>query len=685
MTPLRLLLLSFPLLLAGLAPAQAAGRSVALVYDDSGSMRSDDRWLYANYALETLIALLGRDDELHLVAMSRPERDELLADNSARSRAIERLKQAKAPAKNTPTPYRAVRTAMAALPRTGGEGEERWLVVITDGVFDEDGPAPDPAAREREFVEFISATGAHPIVLLIGEGADRRLAESWRRHGQAEVLQAADSGEIVDRVRDIATLLNSRDSHPADLGEVRRGGEIVLSPRFPLRRLTVLSQGDGRGRRLARVSGVSAEAGELQREQYELAMVRPPKQGGRSEGVVTHVAPKGPGGFIPEGRERLRIALDAGAEGADLRIYPEVAARLDVELRDGKGARLIPDARGETPVCIGQKVRIVSRLMADGGRTLTEGQADTSGFEAAFFLDDAPAGPMPLNAAKTEFTGEFTTRPGTATLSAGASYPGYFHFRSRVFRLAGAECKPKAVSVDVDASGWRGRLPDLESGSVRLAPKLDGAPLAPGEFAGWKAELAGATPLRFDLERDGQAAQWVLRPRLRWGCVCFSPTGPQPVRITVETDDGRRTEIAVPLSVADMGWWEKCRGWVLGLLALLALLWYAVGIAKKPRFRPGAVVFHERGGRRSTWPLPGSWGGRWLVPYLPERRGIGEVVFKAGRSGAQILLAKEAQHERMSVGGLPLDDPGRRDLPLANGEALKIAGRQPESYTYSSG
>ena len=37
---------------------EAKERVVSLVYDDSGSMRNNDRWKYANYALQSLVALL---------------------------------------------------------------------------------------------------------------------------------------------------------------------------------------------------------------------------------------------------------------------------------------------------------------------------------------------------------------------------------------------------------------------------------------------------------------------------------------------------------------------------------------------------------------------------------------------------------------------------------------------------
>ena len=44
---------------------EAKERVVSLVYDDSGSMRNNDRWKYANYALQSLVALL--DEKIHFL------------------------------------------------------------------------------------------------------------------------------------------------------------------------------------------------------------------------------------------------------------------------------------------------------------------------------------------------------------------------------------------------------------------------------------------------------------------------------------------------------------------------------------------------------------------------------------------------------------------------------------------
>ena len=50
---------------------RAKERVVSLVYDDSG-MRNNDRWKYANYALQSLVALLDEKDKFSYVPMSKP-------------------------------------------------------------------------------------------------------------------------------------------------------------------------------------------------------------------------------------------------------------------------------------------------------------------------------------------------------------------------------------------------------------------------------------------------------------------------------------------------------------------------------------------------------------------------------------------------------------------------------------
>ena len=77
---LMVLLLCILMLVSAVLPAAAANgdevraakKIISVVYDDSGSMVGE-RWDYANYAMQALVALLNEQDELFITFMSQPE------------------------------------------------------------------------------------------------------------------------------------------------------------------------------------------------------------------------------------------------------------------------------------------------------------------------------------------------------------------------------------------------------------------------------------------------------------------------------------------------------------------------------------------------------------------------------------------------------------------------------------
>lgn len=664
----------------GYAPI-AGARAVAVVYDDSGSMRGEERWLYANFALQTLIGLMDAADRLDLVFMSEPDKVRPIHDRNGKAAHIETLKRQGAP--KAETPYAAVRAAMAALRNAPTDAGERWLVVITDGEFGlAKGPPVVRDAVAEEFSVFVRETSARTLLLLIGDKADRLLGELWRRAGQATVLYAANSREIVDRMHEIASMLASRGKGVPDLGRTQKDKEIVLSPRFPLRRLLVLAQTEGK-RSLPRLTTVASVGGDLERADYQPQMPQAAATG-RSAATISHILPRSPDTPIPAGKETIRLTFDSADRLSDVRIFPEVAARLDVELRDADGKAMTPNAQGVVEPCIGQTMQVVARLMADEKRTLTEGQSDTSGFRTAFILGDAPESVMALNASKTEFLGSITLRPGTTTLSALAEFPGYFNFRSRIFTLAPRDCRPREVSVATDMSGWNGDVLTLESAAVVLRGQVDGKAIGAEDFAAWNLNLVGETPVRFELEKDTKTQSWILRPKLRWGCACVTSTGPQNVRLTLSSGRPAEShEVTIPLTVQDTTFWRKCGYLIKGALAIAAAAAWLYGIIRKPRFRRGSVVFYKHRGRQETFLLPGNRAMRLLVPYKAEKRVVGNVVFEASR-GFHVFLTKGSQREGMSIAGIPLDPPGERDQRISDGDTLEVRGAAQESYTYSA-
>lgn len=89
--------------------------SFQFVYDDSGSMRNNDRWKYANYALQSLVALLDEKDKFSYVPMSKPN-DPLNISLAKDKRQME-IEGIGAWKTYLNTPFSAVETAMQSIKR----------------------------------------------------------------------------------------------------------------------------------------------------------------------------------------------------------------------------------------------------------------------------------------------------------------------------------------------------------------------------------------------------------------------------------------------------------------------------------------------------------------------------------------------------------------------------------------
>ena len=115
---------------------------INLVYDDSGSMiYSDgskvDRWCQAKYAMEVFAAMLGTNDTMNIYYMSDFESGGKWAPSISLKGAdgaktnVSKLHDTVTAAGNTP--FASVTSAYNDLKNI--QADEKWLVVLTDGQF----------------------------------------------------------------------------------------------------------------------------------------------------------------------------------------------------------------------------------------------------------------------------------------------------------------------------------------------------------------------------------------------------------------------------------------------------------------------------------------------------------------------------------------------------------------------
>ncbi len=131
------------------AETEKPTRIINLVYDDSGSMIDDgsgylDRWCQAKYALEVFAAMLEENDTMNIYAMSDFSYTDIdyskvqphitLSGNSAPADNVAAIHSMLTDASSTP--FQTVEKAYSDLNQSSAD--EKWLVVLTDGVFTKD-------------------------------------------------------------------------------------------------------------------------------------------------------------------------------------------------------------------------------------------------------------------------------------------------------------------------------------------------------------------------------------------------------------------------------------------------------------------------------------------------------------------------------------------------------------------
>ena len=152
---------------------------VSVVYDDSGSM-TGDKWAYANYAMQTFCGMLNSEDQLFITYMRYakdnmydPEKIDLSAECIQES--VNSIRNHNDSGK---TPYIAVEKAYNKLKsiNDSNPNTQYWLVVITDGAFDECNSMSKEKKKDflnehfKDYAESVMPNGTNPQITFLGIG-----------------------------------------------------------------------------------------------------------------------------------------------------------------------------------------------------------------------------------------------------------------------------------------------------------------------------------------------------------------------------------------------------------------------------------------------------------------------------------------------------------------------------------
>lgn len=651
------------LLLATFAQGVFAAKSVALVYDDSGSMESKatHRWVPANYAVQVLAAMGGEADQLFVVRMSKPTIAQPFSGTQGIDTLLREFSQ-QVPPKDANTPYQSVRTAINAL--AASDAGEKWLLVLTDGAFSEEEDhktAVEPTVRE-DIELAVRRLRIHAAFLIIQQ-PPHRVDGLWQAEGGAVRFQAASDTEIPAKMEEAADLLNARSSLKSNgVGYVARGSELHLSSRFPLRHLIVLRQ-DSEVGKLVEASDATGQP--LRLRQHEVRAIRPTRA--LPAAHITHIDS---GGVIHAGEDIIRLRFDGATQNMRFKLLPEVAVRFEASLKDPAGKALQPDASGLYQVCAGDSVRFETRLLDDAGQPVTAGRADIASFKVGVDVG-SQFQPQSLDTPGAVFSLLFTPQEETV-LRGMAEYPGYFHFQTEPLRLRPVDCS-REVRLTVEGDGvWRGEVNRVEKAPyLKISATLDGKPVPPEEFAHWQLNSEGDPGGALEWRREGQA--WQVRPKT--ACCAWWPgrakVGETSVRLKLATPNPRdrinlppplRFAVEEPSDPSHALWWLACP-FAVPLLAL-ALLVYLRCLLVKQRFAKKACLWAQHGADRRVRSHPfrreASWLMRWFWPSRRESVNIGGLRFFAMGSGYSVLVSGRSLGEYHEINNWRYDERAKQ-------------------------
>ena len=210
--------------------ARVPKKIISVVYDDSGSM-SGDRWVYTNYAMQALTALLNEQDELYITYMSQPTTVTTMALNNVEG-AVQEIRDWN---QSSDTPGESLDTAKAQLDSINetDASTQFWLFVMTDGSID---GIHDLQNKMDSFQGAPMSNGSTLNVVYLAMGAGAIPLQSG---GSLYAFAPGDNEAITAAMGDISNLISGRIT--ADVKKVD-DQTYTFSSDLPLYSISVLSQ-----------------------------------------------------------------------------------------------------------------------------------------------------------------------------------------------------------------------------------------------------------------------------------------------------------------------------------------------------------------------------------------------------------------------------------------------------------
>lgn len=646
-------------------------KNIYVVYDDSKSMKKDNRSIYANYAMQTLISLLEKDDNLIITRMSDLE-------NDFRNKMIINLKdipkeldffREKIEPKSNLTPYQSVSSVVEYMKNNAKKDDINWLIMITDGDFEDGKPIPELEKVKENISELIATNDVRPIFLLIGSNKkeldkyeNQPGVQIWKEiFGEGEypkIYKSVGQHDIIEKMEEIAQLLTNKSSKKEEKNYKIEGNDIKFLSLFPLKKVIILNQKDKAGK-LQEI--VSVKLGD---KEEKLVEVYTPKKSTKNVDLYANVIHINIDKGINE-IEELRINFKNGVP-SNIKIFPEVAGEFEVKITDINGKELDGRVLKMAPE---DEIKVYGFLKNANDK---EPMKYIDGTQV-YINYGGKRIDLEYNPKTKQYEKNIKIEKGKKSIDAVAEFDGYFFYQSDIYIIKGDEAVPKIVKFE-EKKEVKKEPPkpvvvkkievkkveekkiydlkienidtkviaqnDLKDKEIIFRPILNNKSLNGEEFK--KFKLKFKDELNGKLQREDNF--WSYRIPTYDGVTKFrNPQGKYKIKVICENKDEKvKLEKEIEIQIEKIGFWEAWGQLISIVLGLIVAIILGIGYLKKSRFLKNKKI--EITERFDGLDLPISRKVELkasalnkLTPYLKESKKIEGITFIANNTNIKVL------------------------------------------------
>lgn len=705
------------------------GQNIYVVYDDSGSMKKDDRWVYANYAMQNLVSMLNKEDKIFLTKMSDYKNEfkntKEINLNNLEKELLDIEKSLKHPSKITP--YSSVEYAIQSMKQKFYRNESNWLIVITDGEF-EDGEALGLSRIEeikKSIEDLMEKTATRPVFLVIGSDSNE-IENIKNQEGIAlwkdvlgegdypKIITSQGKEDIINKVEEVAFLITAKSGKDSNATLEIKDNKIKFFAPIPLKRIIVLEQ-TTENNPINRIKNIKNEKELDFEKQYTSNMSF------KNIKLKSFITPIKTNDKTSINGETI-IEFDRNIENKIKLVY-EANAKFQVEIYDENNEiideRFIEDfAR--------KKIKIKGQLL-DLEKNSSLIHNPNIVVKARYGNEETQ---LFYNPTTLLYEGDIIIGIGKRSIDASAEFPGYFDFQSEIYTVVGIEhpcpinltleeCQcilepencpepPEPRKLGLNFAKFPNqedfKQSNFETVKIVITPTIDGESvktkdLKTLEFK-FNTTLSGETILKRD---NNDVVTWEFIPKSHTGISRFkNPKGifKYSGKITGEEND-ISAEINGNIKITMGNFFKVWGGLIMSLILPILGALTVFGYIAKKRFNKNAEILVEKKTDSYQYPntktkLKGSILDM-LVPYRSQRAEINDKIkyIADGKNAVKIKgnnlkqLFSGKGIKKLYINRELIDNTdksfGVKDYRLFNGDSIEVhynADNAIRKYTY---